>query len=238
MAFGTRVKKVAFAHASGIPQTVIIEQGPEMGTKALYVPPQASRTGQGYYTALPVSRTAGQPTRLGFWHNISLGKSNIRGLEGKPPSRAMGWTWTLHSQRPGGIVLPAGVEPPPILREDVPVRDMRYRPETPYTNSVVPKGPAPRPPEIDAAERAPDTPPPAGFDLQALFQTAFDAITGAQREPEIAPAAQPRPFRPAYAPPQVSEEEGPPLAMAGFNMQQLLIPALVIGGLFMARRFL
>lgn len=233
MAFGRRLKKVAFAQATGIPQTLVTDAGEE----ALYVPPQKSTTGEGFTL---IKDSADKPdSYLGFWHNVSLGKQNIRGFKGTPPSRAMGWTWTVHSQRapvpPIATVSPVVSIAPrqPILRAPI------ISEPAPYTNSVVPKGPAPRPPEIAALERAPDVPPPAGFDIQALFQTAFDAFTGAQRPPEIAPAAQPRVLRPAYAPAnQVNEEEGPPVAMAGFNMRQLLIPALLIGGLFVARRFL
>ena len=109
-------------------------------------------------------------------------------------------------------------------------------PSDPVTPAKQPKVPE-KPPEIVAAERQPATPPPAGLDVAALFNTLLTTFTGAQAPAEVAPAAQPRAFRPAYAPPQVSEE-GEPVAAAGFDIKSLMIPAGLGLALFMARKFL
>jgi len=113
MPFGTRIKSVAVAQATGIPQTF-----EENGEELTYVPPQRDVEGTGFYmpTVEPTVWATGGPAplppeRMGYWSHTK-GRKNVPGLNSTPPNRLdPGWRWTLN-RVPEAISI---VAPQPIL---------------------------------------------------------------------------------------------------------------------------
>lgn len=214
MPFGTRIKSVAFAQASGIPQTFV-----ENGTALTYVPPQRDVEGTGFYmptepTVAPVSTVEPPPRngmvttmRVGYWHNASLGQFNVTGTATTPPSRSPGWNWT-----PTRVEPRAPTEPPPLIGPDQ------------FTG--------PPPPEIQRYDALPETPPPGPAVppeepmWQALWRQAQEQFMGPGPEPG-----------PSFEPGRAFDDAQPgAVAVAGFDMQKLLLPVALAAGVFLFMR--
>lgn len=218
MAFGSRIKKVAFATATGIPQTYVAPTGESV----LYVPPQRDVEGTGFHMLLPPKTPAEtiQP-RMGFWSHTS-GRKNISGPEGTPPSKMIGWSWTLqpvpqvitHIAPPPILVAPrAPTEPPPLIGPDQ------------FTG--------PPPPEVQRYDALPDTPPPgpAVPPQEPMWQAMWRQV----QEKFAAPGAPPR--APNFVPTRAFADAQPgAVAVAGFDMQKLLLPVGLLAGVFLLMR--
>lgn len=219
MAFGTRIKKVAFAQATGIPQTFV-----ENGTALTYVPPQRDVQGEGFY--MPAVEPRPRPTaRMGYWSHTS-GRKNVRGIESTPPSRVPGWSWTLNP-----VPQVVRVEPPP------------PRPRMPMGTIPSIGGPkigpekfnGPPPPEIQRYDALPETPPPGPAVppqepmLEAWWRKAQETFMG--------PPETPGPnFVPERGFPSAQPGGAPPVAVAGMDLQKLILPVGLLAGVFLLMR--
>lgn len=246
MAFGTRIKKVAFATATGIPQTYVERA---TGESVLYVPPQRDVEGTGFHMYLPPKTPAEtiQP-RMGFWSH-ELDRKNVPGLENNPPAGRSGWSWTL---QPVPQVI-AHIAPPPILVAGGPATPEAsaagaaaeaagLRRGTPEWDAFIRQhklsgliGPdqftGPPAPEVQRYDALPDTPPPGPAVppqepmLKAWWRQAQETFG-----PEPGPN-----FIPARGLPSAQPGAAPPVA-AGFDIQKLILPVGLLAGAFLLMR--